>query len=138
MTVCLFSSDGFRCLYFSEIPSKADFKRGSLNSKFVKINPLFSKNPKCCRLQLFFDELEVTNTLGPKTKKTWARYVLLSNFKFNPIRKILNYPTFSLLLLSIVRGERGLTGPDLSLNKILQIVSELLKNGGIILCLSLP
>jgi hypothetical protein len=47
----LISNDGFRRLYFSEIPNKDGFIRGSVDSTFVKIHPLFSKNPKACLKQ---------------------------------------------------------------------------------------
>lgn len=65
----LFSNDGFRRLYFSESRSQNDFVRGTIDSKYVEVHPLFSKTPNAIRIQLFYDEVEVTNPLGSKTKK---------------------------------------------------------------------
>ena len=64
----MFSNDGFRRLYFSESQSQDDFVRGTKDSKFVQVYPLFSKSPDAIRIQLFYDEVEVINLLGPKTK----------------------------------------------------------------------
>ncbi|XP_032798525.2 uncharacterized protein LOC116935302 [Daphnia magna] len=65
----LFSNDGFRRLYFSESRSQDDFVRGTKDSKYVQVHPLFSKTPTAIRIQLFYDEVEVTNPLRSKTKK---------------------------------------------------------------------
>lgn len=68
----LFSNVGFRRLYFSEIQSQDDILRGTIDSKYVQVHPLSSKNPNAIRIQLFYDEVEVTNPLCSKTKKNMS------------------------------------------------------------------
>jgi hypothetical protein len=92
----LFSNDGFRRIDFSEIQSQDDIVRGTIDSKYVQVHPLFSKNPNAIRIQLFYDEVEVTNPLGSKTKKHELAISSVFQFPIYLILRILNLQIFSL------------------------------------------
>ncbi len=64
----LFSNPSFFKLYFAEKPSTDGLIRSHRDSIHFKKHPLFSVDPFALRLQIFFDEVEITNTLGSKTK----------------------------------------------------------------------
>lgn len=65
----LFSNLKFWAKYFSELPSVDGFIRSHRDSNHFKKHPLFAQNNFALRLQLFFDEVEIVNPLGSKTKK---------------------------------------------------------------------
>ena len=64
----LFSNSNFRNLYFSENSSCHGFIRNHRDGSNFRDCSLFRKKPIALRLQTYFDEVEVLNPLGSKTK----------------------------------------------------------------------
>jgi hypothetical protein len=64
-----FSNVNVRDLYFSETPSTDGFLRSHRDGLHFKNSILYSRNRFALRLQLFGDEVEVTNPLGSKVKQ---------------------------------------------------------------------
>ena len=65
----LFSNSKFREIYFSESMSTDGLIRNHRDSLHFKQHPLFSIDQNALRLAIFFDEAEMVNPLGSKTKK---------------------------------------------------------------------
>lgn len=80
----LFSDSNFRKTFYSEKPSVDNFIRSHRDSIHFRDHPFFQKYPFALRLQLYYDDLEIVNPLGSKTKKNE-----LGMFYFS----ILNLPT---------------------------------------------
>lgn len=65
----MFSKKEFRERYFKESASDDGFIRSHRDTNNFKNSSFFKAFPSAIRFQLFFDETEVTNPLGSKTKK---------------------------------------------------------------------
>ena len=65
----LFSHEKFRQLYFSEKASADGFMRSDRDAEDFSSHPLFSKNNHGLRIQLWADEVEFCNPIGPKNLK---------------------------------------------------------------------
>lgn len=67
----------------NEKSSNDGFLSSFMDGKFYKTNDVFTKYPNILRIQLYYDDLEVTNPLGSKTSihKLGAFYFTLQNIQ---------------------------------------------------------
>lgn len=80
----LFSHEKFRQLYFAEKASADGFMRSDRDAEDFNFHPLFSKKNVGLRFQIWADEVEFCNPLGPKKSKKGK----IATFAFS----ILNLP----------------------------------------------